>query len=264
MADGGQATLKAPRNPYEDRVLLRLAEVLPAAVKVRIVADRGFGDQKLYRLLTALGFDYVIRFRGNIQVTDAHGQTRAAAQWVGHGGRARTLRGAAVTADRSRIGTVVCVPAKGMKEPGCLATHSPTATARILINYYAKRWGLETGFRDTQDLRFGPGLGWVRISRPDRRDRLWLRNALAVALLPLLGASGEALGYDRHLQATTVKTRTHPLFRQGGRLFEFIATMPAARLTPLMQRFGERLLEQRLFSQMFSVVCNEGMAKILA
>ena len=41
-----QATLKAPRNPYEDRVLLRLAEVLPAAVKVRIVADRGFGDQK--------------------------------------------------------------------------------------------------------------------------------------------------------------------------------------------------------------------------
>ena len=41
-----QATLKTQRNPYEDRVLLRLAEVLPAAVKVRIVADRGFGDQK--------------------------------------------------------------------------------------------------------------------------------------------------------------------------------------------------------------------------
>ena len=100
-----------------------------------------------------------------------------------------------------------------MKEPGCLATHSTTATARTLINYYAKRWGLETGFRDTQDLRFGPGLGWVRISRPDRRDRRWLRNALAVALLPLLGASGEASGYDRHLQATTVKTCTHSLFR---------------------------------------------------
>ena len=249
-----KATLKAQRNAYEDRVLLRLAEVLPAAVKVRIVADRGFGDQKLYRLLTALGFDYVIRFRGNIQVTDAHGQTRAAAQWVGHGGRARTLRGAAVTADEYRVGTVVCVHAKGMKEPWCLATNSTTETARTLINYYAKRWGIETGFRDTKDLRFGMGMGWVRISRPDRRDRLWLLNAFAVVLLTLLGASGEALGYDRHLKANTVKTRTHSLFRQGCMLFELIATMPAARLIPLMRRFGEMLLEQRLFSQMFSVV----------
>jgi hypothetical protein len=32
---------------------------------VCIVADRGFGDQKLYRVLTEeLKFDYVIRFRG--------------------------------------------------------------------------------------------------------------------------------------------------------------------------------------------------------
>ena len=137
-----------------------------------------------------MGFDYVIRFRGHIQVTDAHGQTRAAAQWVGHGGRARTLRGAAVTADRSRIGTVVCVPAKGMKEPGCLATHSPTATARILINYYAKRWGLETGFRDTQDLRFGMGLGWVPAVKPwamtgtcrPPRSRLALTRCFAKAV----------------------------------------------------------------------------------
>ncbi|MGH8491180.1 MAG: hypothetical protein ACREXS_20530, partial [Gammaproteobacteria bacterium] len=31
--------------------------------------------------------------RGNIYLTDAHGEMRAAAEWVGHGGRARTLRG---------------------------------------------------------------------------------------------------------------------------------------------------------------------------
>ena len=72
-------TLKDRRNLYEDRVLVRLAEILPANVKVCILADRGFGDQKLYRLLTEeLHFDYVIRFRGNITVTaanrrDAHG-----------------------------------------------------------------------------------------------------------------------------------------------------------------------------------------------
>jgi hypothetical protein len=57
-------TLKDRRNDYEYQVLVRLAQVLPADVRVRIVADRGFGDQKLYRVLTEeLKFDFVMRFR---------------------------------------------------------------------------------------------------------------------------------------------------------------------------------------------------------
>jgi hypothetical protein len=46
------AALKDHRNEYEYQVLVRLAEPLPADVKVCIVADRGFGDQKLYRVLS--------------------------------------------------------------------------------------------------------------------------------------------------------------------------------------------------------------------
>ena len=59
-----KATLKDRRNEYEDRCLSRFAEVLPAGTEVTILADRGFGDQKLFAFLTALGFAYVIRFRG--------------------------------------------------------------------------------------------------------------------------------------------------------------------------------------------------------
>ena len=103
-------TLKDNRSRYEHRVLVRLAELLPADIKVCVVADRGFGDQKLYRMLTEeLCFDYVIRFRGNIAVTATTGETRTAAAWVRPGGRARVLRGAAVTADRYAVATVVCV-----------------------------------------------------------------------------------------------------------------------------------------------------------
>ena len=102
-------TLKNNRSRYEHRVLVRLAELLPADIKVCVVADRGFGDQKLYRVLTEeLYFDYIIRFRGNIAVTATTGETRTAAAWVRPGGRARVLRGAAVTADRYAVGTVVC------------------------------------------------------------------------------------------------------------------------------------------------------------
>src|ERR1700727_2595028 len=110
-------TLKDNRSLYEHRVLVRLAELLPADIKVCVVADRGFGDQKLYRMLTEeLCFDYVIRFRGNIAVTATTGETRTAAAWVRPGGRARVLRGAAVTADRYVVGTVVCVQDPDMKQ----------------------------------------------------------------------------------------------------------------------------------------------------
>jgi hypothetical protein len=90
-------TLKNHRALYEHRVLVRLAELLPAGIKVCIVADRGFGDQKLYRMLTEeLYFDYVICFRGNIAVTAACGEASSAAARVRAGGRGRVLRGAAV------------------------------------------------------------------------------------------------------------------------------------------------------------------------
>ena len=51
-----KARLKGRRNPFEDEVIQRLHEVLPPGVTVTLLADRGFGDQQLYRFLTELGF----------------------------------------------------------------------------------------------------------------------------------------------------------------------------------------------------------------
>jgi hypothetical protein len=248
-------TLKSNRNEYEYQILVRFADALPAGIKVCIVADRGFGDQKLYRFLTEqLKFDYVIRFRGNITVTSADGDERAAIDWVGPGGRATLLRGALVTAERYQVGTVVCVRDKDMKQAWCLATNLTDATAGFLKSLYGKRWGVESGFRDTKDLRFGMGMGTIRVSTPARRDRLWLLNVLAIALLTLLGAAGEALGYDRLLKSNTAKRRTHSLFRQGCMLYDLIPTMPEARLLPLIERFAAMVLEVPVFADTFGWV----------
>jgi hypothetical protein len=250
-----KSSLKNRRSLYEHQVLVRLAELLPADVKVCIIADRGFGDQNLYRVLTEeLHFDYVIRFRGNIAVTATTGETRTAAAWVRPDGRARVLRGAAVTADRYPVATVVCVQDKAMKQAWCLAASSADATARQLTGYYARRWGIECGLRDTKDLRFGMGMGVVHVKSPERRDRLWLINAFAVVLLTLLGAAGEALGYDRMLKTNTAKRRVHSLFRQGCMLYDLIPTMPETTLGPLMQRFSLMLKEQPLFADVFGAV----------
>ena len=130
-----------------------------------IVANRGFGDQKLYKMLTEeLYFDYVIRFRGNIAVTAACG--RSAAAWVQGGGRARVLRGAAVTADRYPVATVVRVQDPDMKQAWCLAASSTAATAKQLTGLYGRRWGIECTLRDTKDLRFAMGLGTIHVNSP--------------------------------------------------------------------------------------------------
>ena len=248
-------TLKDQRNLYEDRLLVRLAEILPPQVKVRLIADRGFGDHKLYRLLSEqLHFEYVIRFRGTITVTAADGETRTAAAWVRPDGRARTLRGATVTAERHEGGTVVCVRETDMKQSWCLAASSTDETAKDLTWFYGSRWGIESGLRDTKDLRFGMGMAAMRVNSPERRDRLWLLNAFAAVLLTLLGAAGEALGYDRHLKSNTTKRRTHSLFRQGCMLYDLIPTMPAHRLAPLMAKYSELIGTLPVFRTLFAML----------
>jgi len=98
------------------------------------------------------------------------------------------------------------------------------------------------------------GMASIRVSTPERRDRLWLLNAFAVALLTLLGAAGEALGYDRHLKSNTSKRRTHSLFRQGAMLYDLIPMMPEPRLRPLIERFAAMLLELPAFAAVYGAI----------
>ncbi len=250
-----KCALKENRNFHEDAALRRLHEVLPEGTQVTLLADRGFGDQKLFDFLEyELGFNYVIRFRENSYVTSTSGEQRKAAAWVGQGGRAKTLRNATVTAQHCPVNTVVCVHDKNMKDAWCLAASDVTASARTLINYYAKRWGIETAFRDTKDLRFGMGMSLLRIRSAQRRDRLFLLNAFAIVLLTLLGAACETVGYDRYLKTNTVKKRTHSLFRQGCMVYDLLPNMPDKWLIPIMQAFAQLIDEHDSFDGVYGFV----------
>ena len=91
------------------------------------------------------------------------------------------------------------------------------------------------------------GMAEIRIAEPERRDRLLLISAFAMALLTMLGTAGESLGMDRQLKSNTSKTRSHSLFRQGCMLYELIPNMPKHRLLPLMRRFTEMLRSSGIF-----------------
>jgi len=246
--------IKDWRNFYEYLALERLREVLPEGVKATILADRGFGDHKLYEKCRTLGFDYVVRFREAIAVTSAEGDKRKAKDWIPASGRAVLLRSPTVTNHRYALPAVVCVKAPKMKDAWCLATSLGDRSAAKIVELYSRRFTIEESFRDIKDLHFGLGLSATRIGTPKRRDRLLLIGALAMALLTLLGAAGESLGMDRMLKANTSKKRTHSLFRQGLLYYDRIETMSPEKLSPLMEAFVGQLKQHAIFQHIFGPI----------
>ena len=238
-----KAELAGKRNDIEDSCLVRLKQALPEGTKVTILADRGFGDVKLFGFLDEIGFGYVIRFRGDTYVTAANGETRRAKDWVGAGGRAKKLANAEISREKQQVGAVVCVHAKGMKDAWLLAASDGEATSSAIVNLYSRRWTIEPGFRDTKDLRFGMGLSSARVGDPARRDRLLLVGAIAIMMLTLLGGAGESLGMDRLLKSNTVKRRVHSLFTQGCLYYDAIPNMPEPKLVALLVRFQELIMQ---------------------
>jgi hypothetical protein len=248
-----KSALKNKRNEHEYDIVRRLHEILPADVKVTVLADRGFGDQKLFAYLGVLGWSYAIRFRQVIQVTHK-GRSLPARDWVPVTGHAKMLSDVQVTEDRTSIPAVVLKHQKGMKEAWCIATDRIDLGAAGVVKLYARRFTIEETFRDIKDNHFGMGLSVTRIGDPARRDRVLLLGAVAQALLTLLGAAGEACGLDRTLKANTVKTRTMSLFNQGLCWYRALPNMREERIVPLMTEFGKLVGDHAAFRELFGLI----------
>lgn len=242
------------RNDLEDEVLLRLRQILGSGVRVTVVADRGFGDSKLYEFLSGESWAFVIRFRADVNVAlREDGPTHKAGAWVPTNGKAKLHKNVVITSRRVPLAGFVAVHAKGMKEAWCLATNRTDLTASQVVAMYGKRFTIEESFRDTKDPRYGLGLADVHIKRPDRRDRMLLIAVVAQALLTLLGAAAEAAGLDKTMKANTVTKRTHSLFRQGLFWYRCIPAMREAWFVPLMTHFDRIVREQLVHA------CVEGL-----
>jgi hypothetical protein len=249
-----KSALKGLRAEVEDSLLIRLREVIPEGVCVTVLCDRGFADQRLYALLEEFHFQYVVRFRRDLLVTSEEGATRKAVEWLTPSGQARMLKAPRITGDKVAVPSVVVVKKRGMKEPWCLAANIGEASAADVVQAYGRRFTTEETFRDVKDIRFGMGLSSVRVSTPERRDRLLLISALAMALLTLLGAAGESLGFERGLKANTSKKRTFSLFTQGCYYYQAMARMDEARLRILIDRFAQLVREHLVFHEAFGLI----------
>lgn len=246
--------LEGQRNSHEDRLLEKLRDFIPEGVRVTVLADRGFGDQKRYEHLKSLGFAYVIRFREAITVSDQWGTSKPAGEWLPKSGRATMIKEPAVTQDFYVLPAVVVAHDRKMQEAWCLATSRSDLGAAEVVKLYGRRFTIEETFRDTKDIHFGMGLKATHIKSAARRDRLLLLAALAHALLTLLGAAGERCGLDRKLKTNTSKKRTMSLYNQGAYWYMAIPNMRDERLVMLMSAYVEVLREHEFLREIFGVI----------
>ena len=249
-----KSTLRGNQSDYEAEFIDLLDRVIPEKTEVTIVADRGFASVERFDHLDFLGFKYLIRFRGAIQVTDADGTTQTGKQWVPPKGRVRRIEQARVTGAKATVPVVICVKKAKMKDPWCLATNHAELTSAELVNLYGRRFTIEETFRDVKDQRFGMGLRATSIRQPERRDRLLFVAALAHALLSLLGAAGERLGLDRMLKVNTSKTRQLSLYRQGLFWYQALPNMREERFAALMTAYSEIIQEHAVMRRVFGVL----------
>ena len=169
-------------------------------------------------------------------------------------GKAKMLKAARVTNDKTEVPAVVLVHDKRMKDAWCLATSRADLGAAAVTKLYGRRFTIEETFRDTKDVHFGMGLSATHIRSTDRRDRLLFLGAIAHALLTLLGAAGERRGLDRTLKTNTVKRRTLSLYRQGSFWYDAIPAMPEERLVALLSAYDECVREQAVLREIFGLL----------
>jgi len=182
--------LHKSQNNLEEGLLYLLRSMIPASVKVILLADRGFGRTELGRLCQQqLHFHYVIRISPDVTVAGAD-YTGNLLDLPVRRGVCRLLRNVAYRKQaplrqhlvvRWKLG----LP-KDRDECWFLMTDLQRCP-RSLSELYGQRMTLEQLFRDGKNKRNGWSLRDTQITRADRIDRLLLILALAYMLLLGIG-----------------------------------------------------------------------------
>jgi hypothetical protein len=173
------------RNAFEESLLLVLRSMIPAQVKVILLADRGFGRTELARFCQKHGFSYVIRIQPKVYVSCASYKGKLLDYPV-HKGICKLLRSVAYRSHHTVTQHIVIRWVRDLpkKRDECwfLMTDLQAGPAQI-SKLYGQRMTIEELFRDHKNKWNGWSLRDTRITRPERIDRLLLILAIAYLLL---------------------------------------------------------------------------------
>jgi hypothetical protein len=184
-------------------LLEQVATLLPQAVPVTLLADRAFGTPHFTDLVTAQGWDWIVRVQNQTLYRDRCGQQGSVASLVRFRGQRKKLRGWAFKKVGWREVSVLTYWGKRHPKPLCLV--SSLSPKWHLIYLYRKRFPIECTFRDYKS----HGWRWEQIQVRDLEhlERLLIGMALATWLTILLGAQKAT---QLLAQPPTGKRRTRP------------------------------------------------------
>ena len=182
------------RNAFEESLLLVLRSMVPPAVKVILLADRGFGRCALAVFLRRHGFSYLIRIQPKVTVK-LKGFSGKLLDYPVFKGIARVLRDVAYRADGAVEQHVVVRWRTGLppgRDECWFLMTDLKGSARQLCALYGLRMTIEQQFRDHKSKRNGWSLRDTQVKTPQRLDRLLLVLAIAYLLLCGLGLIARA------------------------------------------------------------------------
>jgi hypothetical protein len=181
----GQLSLKK----MEEAFLRALKHILPKGYEYLIVADRGFGNERIVSICEQLEFKFVLRLSDNLNVT--LGKQRA--KLCNFEGQNCKL---AAYVDRWKRHTTICVNTKKDQNEQAstwfLVTNLDVAnasgsnvSAEDVVDIYEKRFKIEKLFQDLKSSGFD--VEKSKIKKYDRAKRLLYCIALAHALTTFTG-----------------------------------------------------------------------------
>jgi hypothetical protein len=122
-----------------------VAALLPVGVRVIGLGDRAFGTPAFTDLVTAYGWDYVVRVQGQTHWRDRQGNEGTLRQLVRAKGQRAKLRGQVFKKRDWRAAAVIVFWGKRHKAPLCLVTS--LGAHWFVIALYRQRFAIEAFFR---------------------------------------------------------------------------------------------------------------------
>lgn len=167
-------------------LLTAVAELLPAHALVSVLADRAFGCPGFIDLITARGWQYIVRVQGQTRLRHADGTLQALNTLLKQAGTWWCGAGWVFKKEGWRAASVVAYWRVGCDAPLLLVSNLPPSLT--IVRQYRLRAAIEALFRDWKT----SGFGWEQSQVRDVKHQEVLVEVLALATLLTLCLGEEA------------------------------------------------------------------------
>lgn len=178
------------QNQAENAFFLLLSRLKHRGQQITCINDRGFARISLIKQLRQDKLHFITRVCHNTYFAGGQGGGLLRDYQIKEGGLVDLGEGV-LGKDRKNQARVrlVVYRGRGQKAAWFLATGRVDLTANQVASLYARRMGIESGFRDTKGNRFGWGLKQIGLRSDVQLSVLWAAAMVAYALRMGAGAS---------------------------------------------------------------------------